>query len=232
MTEHAGMEYSLAIWDNDSCKLFRHWVLDELNPDIFVYSVNVGKTAARTSMIRMLPPGSIVCYSDDDMYFYPGWLRPQIELLQHFPGVACVTGYPVRTSFRWGNQHTKEWARRTHGAKLETGRYLPEEWERDFADSLGRDPNWHIDYTANDYDARITYNGRQAYATSHHCQFIGYQERLVQAARYDGMAMGDERALDIRLDEIGLRLATIDRHCRHIGNVLHDEMRKEILQHG
>jgi hypothetical protein len=233
MTEHAGMEYSIAIWDNNSCAELREWIRHEINPEIFVESINIGKTAGRTAIARMLPPGSILCYSDDDMYFYPDWLRPQMELLQHFPNVACVTGYPVRTSFRWGNENTKRWAQdKSNGAKLETGRWLPDEWERDFAVSIGRDPDWHVnDYTANDYEARITYKGMAAYATSHHCQFIARSEIISQVLSWDGMAMGDERVLDVRLDELGLRLATTERYTRHIGNVLHPELREEIARY-
>lgn len=228
MTEHADMPFSLAIWDNGSCREFREWLRDEVKPDILTESVNLGKATGRTALTRILPPGKIVGFCDDDMYFYPNWLSPQVELLRNFPNVSAVTGYAVRTSFRWGNDNTKEWARSTNGAKLETGRFLPDEWERDFAVSIGRDPDQHLRDTANDTDARITYGGRQAYATAHHCQFIGKSEVLSRVVQFDGYAMSDERPFDITLDTIGLRLATTQRLCRHIGNVIHDELRKEI----
>jgi glycosyltransferase involved in cell wall biosynthesis len=230
MRRGARLGHTLMVWDNGSCEALRDWLREEFQPDTLILSANVGKTAARTSMIRMLPTGSVIAYSDDDMLYYDNWLIPQIALLQHFPNVAAVSGYPVRTSFRWGNTNTKAWASRTHGAKLEYGRFIPKEWEDDFAVSLGRTPAWHADYTRNDNDARITYKGVTAYATAHHCQFIGYQDRLARVARYDGQAMGDEKVLDIALDDIGLRLATTDRHCRHIGNVLDDDIRREITR--
>jgi hypothetical protein len=228
MTANAGVEYSLVVWDNASCSEFREWVQDEVKPDVFVQSFNAGKTAGRTSITRMIPPGRVVCYSDDDMLYYPNWLRPQMGILGHFPNVSCVTGYPVRTQFRWGNTKTKNWARTTQGAKLEMGRFIPQEWEDDFAVSIGRDPGWHAEYTRNDSDARITYNGKQAYATSHHCQFIAKSEVIGRILSFDGMAMGDEKVMDDVLDQLGLRLATTDRLCRHIGNVIHDELRREI----
>lgn len=226
MTQHAGIEHSIAIWDNGSAPKVRKWIKDKIKPDIFVESINVGKTAGRTALIRMLPPGTVVCYSDDDMYFYPGWLAPQLEILKTFPNVACVSGYPVRTSFRWGNDNTKQWAGRT--AKVDIGRFIPDEWEDDFAVSIGRDPMQHRITSANDAEWLITWQERQAYATSHHCQFIGYQERLERATRFDGLAMGDEKVWDIELDKIGLRLATVNRLARHIGNVIHDQLREEI----
>lgn len=226
MTENANTEYSLVIWDNASCSEFKEWIQDEVKPDVFMQSFNAGKAAGRTSVYRIVPPGHIVCYSDDDMLFYPDWLAPQLELLRHFPNVACVTGYPARTQFRWGNENTKEWARKN--AKLEFGRFLPREWEDDFAVSIGRDAEFHAEYSRNDMDALITYKGKQAYATSHHCQFIGKSELVSRVISWDGQAMGDERIFDTALDTLGLRLATTQRLTRHIGNVLHDELRKEI----
>lgn len=91
---------------------------------------------------QMLPPETILGYSDDDMLFSNNWLAPQIELLKGFPNVACVSGYPVRTSFRWGNDNTKAWARAE--ARLTAGRFIPNEWERDFCVSIGRDYAEHI----------------------------------------------------------------------------------------
>jgi glycosyltransferase involved in cell wall biosynthesis len=224
MRDGARMEHTLIVWDNGSCDPLRD-VLSDL-ADVVILSPNIGKTAARTSMIRMLPPETIIAYSDDDMYFYPGWLAPQIELLQHFPNVAAVTGYPVRTASRWGCEHTIAWAEAN--AKLEMGRFLPRSWEDDFCISIGRDPAWHAQSSERDREGRVTYNGKQAYTLGHHCQFVGYQERLVKAAVYDGKAMGDEKVTDRALDAIGLRLATTQRWARHIGNVIHDELRKEL----
>jgi hypothetical protein len=225
MRQGANTEHTFAVWDNGSIPELRRWLQWDFKPDVFVQSPNIGKTAARTSIFRMFHPDTVVCYSDDDMLFYDDWLRPQLELLQHFPGVACVSGYPVRTSFRWGNENTKAWARKY--ADLQMGYFLPQEWEADFALSVGREPAWHKEYSKGDLDYLITYKGKKAYATAHHCQFIGRAETVGRVLQYDGKAMGDEKPFDIALDRIGLRLATTQRLCRHIGNVLHDELRKE-----
>jgi hypothetical protein len=228
MTEHADMEYSLIVWDNGSHPLVKEWLRDEVRPDILVNSINLGKTSGRTNIARIIPPGHVVAFSDDDMYFYPNWLKPQIELLQHFPNVACVTGYPVRTSFRWGNESTKRWAR--ENAKVETGVFLPQQWEDDFAVSIGRDIHEHRQGTQADRDVLITYQGKQAYATSHHCQFIAKSEQVARILTYDNFSMGDEKPFDMAMDSIGLRLATTERLTRHMGNVIHAELRQEIQE--
>lgn len=228
MTANADREHTLIIWDNGSCRELKDWIRDAAKPDVFIESFNIGKTAARSSIARMIPPDHTVCYSDDDMYFTPGWLAPQLDLLEHFPNVAAVTGYPVRTAFRWGVDKTVKWAKKN--AEVEYGRFIPEAWERDFCDSIGREWSLHKENSAGDKDVRITYNGVQAYATAHHCQFIAPSETLAKVAAWDGKAMGDEKVLDVALDKQGLRLATTERLTRHIGNVLDNKLMDEIAE--
>jgi len=227
MRAGAKLEHTLIVWDNGSCDALRDWLQFEFKPDVLILSPNIGKTAARTALVRMCHPKAVVGYADDDMLFYDNWLAPQIELLQHFPNVASVTGYPVRTSFRWGTENTQAWAR--INGRLETGRFLPQEWEDDFAVSIGRDIEQHRQGSDRDFDYRVTYNGKQAYCTSHHCQFIGRPDTIGKVLQYDGAAMGDEKPFDVALDTIGLRLATTQRLTRHIGNILDDKIRNEIM---
>jgi len=226
MRNHADLPHTLMVWDNGSCPALRDWLQNEFKPDVLILSPNVGKNTARTALFRMVPATSVIGFSDDDMYFYPDWLKPQLELLQHFPNVACVTGYPVRTSFRWGNECTKAWA--LSNAEMEAGRFIPQEWEDDFAVSIGRDVQAHRDTSKTDMDVRIKYKGKSAYATSHHCQFVSTAKQLNRITVFDKWAMASDRPFDEALDKLGLRLATTNRYTRHIGNVLHDELRKEI----
>lgn len=228
MRAGAHVKHSLAVWDNGSCAELRDWLMFDFKPDILILSANIGKTSARSALTRMLHPNTIVGYADDDILFYDNWLTPQIELLEHFPNVACVTGYPVRTSFRWGNENTLKWAQAN--GTLETGRFIPQEWEDDFARSLGREVGWHRTYTKDDTDQRVTYQGKQAYCTSHHCQFIARVKTIDRILQYDNSAMGDERPFDLALDSVGLRLATTQRWTRHIGNVLDESIRSELWQ--
>ena len=98
MTKHAP-PHSLIIWDNGSCEALRQWIR-YIKPDVFIESVNVGKSTARTAIFRMLPPETLVAMSDDDILYSPGWFEEQVKILNTFPNVACVTGNPIRTSFR------------------------------------------------------------------------------------------------------------------------------------
>jgi hypothetical protein len=222
MRSHAGREIPIYVWDNGSGPELRRWLLDEYKPEYLTLSPNIGKASARSSIVRSMPPKTIVCISDDDMYFYPDWLAPQLELLEKFPNVGVVSGYPVRTQFRWGNKSTLKWAQ--DNARLIAGRFIPDEWDRDFCTSIGRNYDWHKNYTATDRDYLIEYEGMRAYATAHHCQFIAYAGRIDYIVQWDSEALSDERKFDRAIDDdMLLRLTTTERLVRHIGNVLEPE---------
>jgi hypothetical protein len=225
MAKNAGVDFSLIIWDNASCNPLRTW-LRKQSPTVLIESENIGKTSARTSILRMLPPKTVVAIADDDILFYPDWLTEQIKVLKAWPNVSCVTGNPIRTSFRWGCENTIAWME--DNANLTTGRFIPDSYERDFCVSIGRSYESHRENTAKEMDYRGEFNGVPAYATGHHCQLVGMAGKLAEAAKWDNAAMADEKPFDVALDKIGLRLSTVQRYTRHIGNVIHDELRKEI----
>lgn len=216
MRQNAGMEHQLLVWDNGSNVEVKEWLRDEVKPDYLIHSVNIG-TQAKKAIMSMLPPDTIVNYSDDDMLYSPDWLAPQLELLNHFPNVAAVSGYVVRTAFRWGCENTIEWARSLN--ILKSGKILSEDSEREFCKSIGRNYEEHKTKTVSDMDYTATYNGKTAFLTAHHCQVLGRAGTLAQASRWGSEIMPDEKPFDIALDNLGLRLGTIKRLVRHIGNV-------------
>ena len=224
MRRNAGMDCEIMVWDNGSCIELLHWLINVYRPDYMMMSRNIGKANARSGMVRMLPPSTIVGVADDDMYYYPDWLLEQVNILQHFPNVGQVSGYPVRTQQRWGNKRTLEWAQ--NHANLNVGKFIPEEYDRDFCTSIGRDYAFHLTYTDADKDYLITYRGKQAYGVAHHCQWIGYAGVMAPFCRWDLDAMGDEKPFDNAVDEAGLlRLTTVTRYTRHIGNKLDADLK-------
>jgi len=225
MRNNAGVEVGTHVWVNAGTKEFKDWLLDEYKPDVVTFSDNVGKATARYGIVRSLPDNVIIGVADDDIFYYPGWMKSQIELLKVFPNVGQVSGYPVRTQFRWGNVNTKRWAQRT--AMIEYGKFIPEQYDRDFCTSIGRDYAYQVDYTREDNDVLITFQGHKAYGVAHHCQWIGYSHVMKNLVIADRDAMGDEKPFDWAVDNSGLlRLTTTQRYTRHIGNVLDDELRE------
>lgn len=224
MRENAGLDCDILIWDNGSCQEVRDWLINEYEPDGLVLSPNVGLTSGRAGLLRIVPPDTIIGLADDDMYYYPDWFKASVTLMNHYPNVAQVSGWPVRTQMRWGNRSTLTWARKY--AVYEEGKFIPEQEDRDFCTSIGREWAFHLHYTKNDFDKRITYQGVQAYAVAHHCQFICKAGNLVEILRQNREAMSDDKELDNAVDATGmLRLTTTQRYVRHIGNVLDADLK-------
>ncbi len=221
----------LWIW----CNGYAGYELDERlsgsGCEFYTVSPNIGKTNARTMALSALPDKTIVAVGDDDILYYPNWFEKQMEIFEHFPNVGAVTGYPCRVMFGWGTQNTMRWA--SDNGTVYMGRTIPDEWEREYALSVGEPYERYAKRVENYQDFFVDYKGKQAYLTSHHCQFITQAGRIKHLLRYDNDAMGDERPFDNILDDYGLlRLATMERLTRHIGNVIDDDLRKEIERLG
>ena len=225
MRANAGMDCQIFIWDNGSCDQLLYWLRRSFKPDFLMTSANVGKSIARASIVKMLPPGTIVGVADDDMFYYPDWLKEQVRVLKNYPNTGTVSGWPVRTQFRFHNSATLAWGRR-YASRFERGKFIPPQEDKDFCTSIGRDYiGKQFNYTRNDFDTKLTFRGIETYATGHHAQWIGYADIISRYVSYDRQAMADERPFEKAVNDAGLlRLTTFKRYTRHIGNVLDPEL--------
>jgi hypothetical protein len=232
MMKFAGRDLPLMVWDNGSGPLLRNWLTGTLQPDWLILSPNIGKPPARASIMRMVPAETVVCVTDDDMLFYPGWLEAQLQILDTYPDVGAVSGWPIRYSF-WvgGNENTIIWGR--ENATVETGQFIPPEEDADYAVSVGTDPaswlRWHPEIE----ETIITYQGVRAFASSQHCQMIAKAGKLAPLCKYEIDKKHGERGFDKAIDAAGLlRLTTEKRYTTHMGNILDDKTKSEIQRLG
>lgn len=209
----------LYVWDNGSDAWLKEWLLRIAKPEYLTLSPNIGKASARTAILRSFHPDTVICMSDDDIHYSPGWLEAHEELLWGFPGVGVVSGCPVRTGFRWGIDSTLTWARKN--ATLRQGRFIPDRWDYEFCESIGRDYAWHVQHSMDVDDYVVDYNGLSAFATAHHMQFIAMAGRLAGIPIWTDRAMRMEQTFDVAIDNAGLlRLTTLERYTIHMGNIL------------
>ena len=229
MRNNAGADCEIMVWDNGSAPGLTHWLKRSYQPDYLILGPNVGKSIARASIVRMLPPETIVGVADDDMFYYPDWLAKQLKVFHTYPNVGTVSGWPVRTQFRFHNSATEQWGRR-YANRFERGRFISAQEDKDFCTSIGRDYNYQITYTRNDVDTKLTFRGVEAYATGHHAQWIGNAGVISEFVQYSHDAMADERPFEQAIDRAGLlRLTTFERTTQHIGNIL-DKKLEELWQ--
>jgi hypothetical protein len=87
--------YDLMVFDNGSCpevvEYLRSLHEDGIIRFLFLSGANIGVVNAER-ILRQAAPGELVAHSDDDVYFYPGWLEQHLEVLDAFPRVGMVSG--------------------------------------------------------------------------------------------------------------------------------------------
>jgi glycosyltransferase involved in cell wall biosynthesis len=237
--KHTTRPYDLIVFDNASCPTVTQYLQSLRESGLVDYLIlsrqNIGKIGALRILFQAAP-GEIIAYCDDDIFFYPGWLEAHLQILENFPQAGMVSGVPVRDAARHANQSLEVFSLQPEsGIRVTYERYIPDEWEIDWAVSTGRDPQAHLTATAKDQDMLIRLEDHQgktsceAIGSANHFQFAGWKTRLLQALpdQWSGKLMGAMIELDEAIDQAGhLRLSTSQRYVRHIGNTINPEMIK------
>jgi len=231
--KHTQEPYDLLVFDNASCSPVKDFLQGLLEEGKIRYllssSENIGKLGA-LRLIAGAAPGEVIAYTDDDTFFYPGWLKAHLELLDGFPNVGMVSGNPERTLFDHGIESNLRLAETDPDTSLRLGKTIPEEWEREWAVSLGKDTDAFLETVRNLDDIIIEHKGQQAYATACHNQFVSSKDVFTEflAGEWVGRLMGGLNEFDIQIDAAGyLRLATMQRTTRLIGNMINPSMAEE-----
>ena len=232
-------EYDLLVFDNGSCPevvdYLRRLNLAGQIDILMLSSRNIGQIGALQAMFRAAP-GEYIAYCDDDILFYPGWLPAQMEIFDTFPIAGFVSGAPVRDAAR----HTAESNQRFEddpppGLVVSKNRWIPDDWEIDWAASTGRDPDKILAESSDKIDLLYEYKGLQVYPAANHFQYIARRDVLLAALPVDQIdnMMAPMVELEKGVDRQGLlRLSTTQRFVRHIGNVVSPELADELRSIG
>ncbi len=227
--KHTPSQVCIMFFDNGSCPeasdLLSGYLAQGKIDLLLRSSWNIGKLAAM-GMIFRAAPRPVVALADDDIFYYPGWLEAQLQVLAAFPRVGMVSGVPTADGATHGMQTALTAAER-QDVQLLGHRSPTQDWERDWAMSTGRDP---AEYLRRIQDFRLPHfscGGVQALGGATHFQFLAFRDRLLEClpAEWPANLMGGMRELDAAADRAGyLRLSTTRRYVRHIGNRLHQEI--------
>jgi hypothetical protein len=101
--------------------------------------------------------------------------------------------------------------------------------------SLGKDEDEFVNRVRDIDDILLERRGLRAFATACHNQFVSPKEILVRCLQgeWSGRLMGGLNELDNAIDASGfLRLTTVDRTTRLIGNVVGPPLREEARRFG
>jgi glycosyltransferase involved in cell wall biosynthesis len=233
LLNNTSQPFDLMVFDNGSCQQVTGY-LQKLHQagkiDFLILSdTNIGKIGAFSILFRSAP-GELVAYADDDIFYYPGWLPALIEIMDAFPDVGMVSGVPVRDAASRSRKSLLRWIESGDARLSQVDYELDERWERDWAESVGRDPEEHLKTLIDQREILLNYDGVNAYGSASHFQFLAPREVLIRSLpeEWGGKLMGEMNELDESIDNLGfLRLSTVDRFTRHIGNTMSPDLVRE-----
>jgi hypothetical protein len=238
LIKHTDLEYDLLVFDNASCEEAKAYLRNLQEEGVLRYllssSENIGKLGA-LRIIAGAAPGEVLAYTDDDTLFYPGWLSAHMDLLDGFPRVGMVSGSPERTVFDHATAATVRFGETDPDSRLSYGRRIPDAWEREWAVALGKNPDDFLRQVRDIDDILIERAGLQAYATACHNQFVAPRQAFLGLLQgeWSGRLMGGMNELDNAVDAAGyLRLTTVERTTRLIGNLVSPTMETEAARFG
>lgn len=230
LVEHTKVPLDLLVFDNGSCPEVQTYLRELQGRGVIQLLVRSARNLGKAGALRLIfgaAPGELVAYSDDDFYFFPGWLEAQLEILDTFPGVGMVSGYSIPSLFAPDRISATLEFGRGQQAELRAGKFIPQEWIRDWALSTGRKPDREVAEAAPMQEYMVEYRGVSAFAAANHDQFLA-PKRVIQEclpAGWSGKLMGEMLELDEAVNRSGhLRLSTTQRTAQHIGNRLSQEL--------
>jgi hypothetical protein len=238
LLRHKPAGTQVLVFDNGSCpevETFLAGLLSQSRIDYLLRSrANIGVVGA-LRMIFQLGIRPVIAYGDDDVFYYPGWLEPQLDLLAGFPEAGMVSGIPTLDGARHGVDSTLRLAKSDAGTTFEGESRPPEAWEAEWARSTGRSVEEHRQRVRASVLPSLRRHGRQAFVGAVHFQFVAWASRLAAClpAVWPTSLMAGMRELDEAVDRAGLmRLSTVDRHVIHMGNEVHANLRQEASRLG
>ncbi len=233
LLRHTREPFDLLVFDNGSCDEVKVFIGALFEQGAIRYLMtsqeNIGKIGALKMMFNAAP-GEVIAYADDDIFYYPGWLGEHLKILDAFPRVGMVSGCAVRTLFDHGLQSNLRFAEEDGDTRLIRGQNIPEAWELEWAESYGRNPEEHLQRIREMEDIILERDGVRAFAIANHNQFVTPRSVILQflPQEWSGRLMGEMYELDNAVDEGGyLRLSTIERTTRHLGNTVSEAMAEE-----
>ena len=227
--ENTRLPYDLIVFDNASCPEVRAYLSEAHAQGHIQYLAlsekNIGKAGA-WNFIFGAAPGEYVAYADSDVYHYPGWLEPQVKLLETFPQAGMVTGMPMWTPAEYSTA-TAKWAEENPGVIVERGKFLPWDDYWRHAQSLGATEEKARAHYESVEDLTMLYQGQRYYIGAAHFQFVARKAALQSVLPIpSNRPMGQVRLLDIALNEQGyLRFCTPEWWVQHMGNNLQAEFK-------
>lgn len=190
---------------------------------------NIGKLNA-LKIIFESAPGEIVAYTDDDVFYLPGWLGAHLRVIDTFPNVGAVTGFYIRQRVVMSSDTTVAFADQPE-IESRRGLLMPSKWEEEYVINTGRTWERYQSEVDGIEDIIVSYQGVEAWVSAHHFQMVcpkAVVQEVLEEMLPEGWSdriMGRMVELDDRMDAKGyLRLTTREQTVRLMGNAISEEV--------
>ncbi len=229
--------HDILVFDNNSSEKVVDYLKGLRDEGLIDYlllsSRNIGKMGALQIAFRAAP-GDIIAYSDDDVFFLPGWLERHLEVLDTYPKVGIVTGLYIRSHMKEGIGSVLKFAEK-EDVEVRRGDLVSKDLQDHYIRNMGRTWEQYEKETEGLEDMVLTYKGVSALASAGHYQFVTRKDVILNALPgvWQSQLMGKMRELDLQVDLLGyMRLCTHPATIRLLGNVIDDEMAELVRQFG
>jgi hypothetical protein len=233
---HTPPPFDLLVFDNGSCPELVNYLCHQRDEGLINYlmlsSRNIGKVGALHEIFRAAP-GEIIAYTDDDVFFLPGWLQAHLDIMDAYPNVGLVTGFYIRSHLRYATQTIEAFARQPD-VQVSRGKLIPRDLEQHYIDNMGRSWESYQQEVDGLEDILLTYQGMRALASAGHHQFVAHRHLMMEVLpTWDRSLMGKMIELEENIDRLGyLRLSTPEPVTRLLGNVISPENAAEAKRLG
>lgn len=228
---HTSGEYDFMVFDNGSSPEMVEYLVDLKQRGVIQYLIlserNIGYGAALNVAFRTAP-GEVIAFTNDDIFFYPGWLNKHLEILDTFPDVGMVSGQLVEGDFL--HDAVVQVAEK-HKFSIENFD-IPRKWTEHWCEGLGLDVDVYLSrpevQSLKNY--KVELNGVQAFAGATGYAFMFTKKFLNEMPRFseDGKIGGGDTNWHRAANKIGrLRLTTCELTTDHIGNEIDEYWVKE-----
>jgi len=223
--------FDFLVFDNGSSENVRSY-LKELNDQgrinyLILSSRNLG-VGGGLKILTNSALGKYIAYTNDDVFYYPGWLQEHLKIMNTFPDVGMVSGAPVGIQSTLANQSLISLMDQDLPELRVSRTARNPQWEEDWAKSTGRNNDEHQSFIKDNPHTLLDYQGAKAVGLANHYQFLAPVSVIKKALpdEWRGNLIGGVVELDRTVDRMGyLRLSTKERYTRHIGNALDDDFR-------
>ncbi len=230
--------FDVVILDQNSCSEWKQklasWHQSGWITNVHFMGYNRGKLEGLRFLFNSVQ-SEVIGYTDDDVLFFSDWLNQQILLLG-IPACELVTGSPVLTKFKFygvGQEAMKDSP--SFDVSLgKIGKEYPMKWLEDDGICRGIPPEEYLKIVK-DEEVKpliIEWQGVKAWAVGHHMQFLARRKEVKKyLPKPTNRLMGMMREWDVAMDNAGiLQLATFDRTCRHMGNVMDQDIINDAME--